>query len=241
MFLQSVVEPASSEQNRWECLVEWAWTHYLWCLRWSIDIHLSGELYDWSEYARSCRTWYFQVHPFDRHIRCVFASESMRTGCSHSSGEHHFNPRSKICMTITYFWRQNHPTILQAINPLAFCLTQPFGPQIMKHHIIPACPKTEISWVVSWFSNMYIFFEFFQVTLIYDYPSIAAITELVATTGTVPSGSSSEERESLSRCQLHVGYLQADYQTYVFYLVSLWYTSFSTTPLMIVLTKHVFL
>lgn len=34
------------------------------------------------------------------------------------------------------------------------------------------------------------------VTLIYDYPSIAAITELVATTGTVPSGSSSEARLS---------------------------------------------
>lgn len=52
---------------------------------------------------------------------------------------HHFNPRSKICMTITYFWRQNHPTILQAINPLAFCLNP--GPQIMKHHTIPAYPK----------------------------------------------------------------------------------------------------
>ena len=74
----------------------------------------------------------------------------------------------------------------------------------------PSIPQTEISWVVSWVSNIYIFFGFFQVTLIYDYPSIAAITELVATTGTVPSGSSSEERASLSRCPLHVGYLQAD-------------------------------
>ena len=171
-----------------------------------------------------------------------FASESMRTGCSHSSGEHHFNPRSKICMTITYFWRQESSYNPPSHKPIGILPHATFWTSNHETSHNPSMPQKQKS-LESFhdFPTCTFSLSFFRSLWSMTTLPFAAITELVATTGTVPSGSSSEERESLSRCQLHVGYLQADYQTYVFYLVSLWYTSFSTTPLMIVLTKHVFL